>query len=103
MPRTKREINHHPNPLKLMFVNEMAAVVGLNAKAVRAAMHDPVGGLEYILVGKGFNKTPKTNLFFFQRWIERNEQHAQITKQTEAILSASNDHRTVRRHAAVSR
>jgi hypothetical protein len=96
MPRTKREINHHPNPLKLMFVNELAAVVGLNAKAIREAMHAPVGGLEYILVGKGSMKTPKSNLFYFQRWLERNEQQAQITKRTEEVIASMRDRRPVK-------
>lgn len=86
MARPKREINHHPNPLKLMFVNEMAAVVGLNAKALRKALHDSDGGLEHVLVGNGFNKTPKSNLYWFQRWLERHEQHAEIDRATRKIL-----------------
>ena len=73
-----------PHDDMLLSPNELAAIVGLNHKAIREALK---GGLKYVEIGTGRKPFRRTTLRWWREYLDMNEQTAKSSRKAREIAA----------------
>lgn len=76
----------HPHEDRLLFVRELARIVGRNEKALRADLRM---GLKHIRVGTGRKPILKSCLRWWQEYIESREESAVVARRAQDIIASA--------------